>query len=318
MSKKNKILYIGPYRDNSSDGDIARNYLRSIESKSKNKVTTIPIYLNAVNGISKNNQFPSEDYKIHNEYTTIVQHLPIEHIQYMKEYEYSIAFPIINNISSIGIDNNFEVLKLFQKVLVTGKYIKKSLENIGIQNIEIYNPIPELPINKDIIFNIHNFPNSKRFYFIGDIDDDIEIIKQLIISFNIATLNSSHSVLVFFLNHNGQSDIAELQKLIDNIKLNTGLQHNYINKEIFIIKPFNKEEILAIHNSCNVFLSLNTHTHRLIDEIHAKKCNNEIINVDDFADIEIPYYDKTHEYNYEYKKYTVSTNKLIEIIKKYV
>jgi hypothetical protein len=318
MNKKNKILYIGPYRDNSSNGDIARNYLRSIQSKSKNKVTSIPVYLNALNGIPRTHEFASEDYKIGIEYKTIVQHLPIEHIQYLKEYEYSIAFPIVNNISSIGIDNNFEVLKLFQKILVTGKHIKKALENIGIQNIEIYNPIPEISINKDVMFNIHNFPSSKRFYFIGDLDDDIEIIKQLIISFNIATSNSTHSVLVFLLNHNNNSNISELQQIIDNLKSHTGLQYNYINKEVFVIKSFNKEELLAMHNSCDVFLSLNTHTHRLIDEADAKAYGNEVINIDDFADIEIPFYDKNHTYNYEYKKYTISTNKLIEIFKKYV
>lgn len=315
MSKKNRVLFIGPYRDISSDGDISRNYLSSIESKTKNKVSSIPIYLYAKDRISNSVTFSSENYTTETSYDTIVQHLPIEHIQYFKNYNYSIAFPIVNNISNLGIDNNFEVLKLFDKVLVTGKHIKKALEEKNIANIEIYNPNSYLTINKDVIFNIHNFSDAKKFYFIGDIDDDIEIIKQLIISFNIATLNNSHSVLVFFLTHDGKSDISNLQKLIDDLKINLGLKYSYTNKEVFIIKPFNTEEILAIHNSCDVFLSLNTHNHRIMDEVYAKSCNNKIISIDNYFDIEIPYYDRNHGYNFEYKKPTISTNKLIQIIK---
>lgn len=317
------VLYLGPYRQTDINGQVSRFFLNTILSKyDPGSVVSRPIYLsNEIGLLSKKIKFNTEVTNLVSKYDILVQHMPIEHMQYMPGVaKLHYAFPIIDNLENFGLlADNLSILNYFDKIFVQSNKEKNTLAKIvDGDKIEVFIPqINKEEFNKIIKqkYKFANYESSKKFYFIGNLNKDESIIKKIIFSMYVSTADWDISpICVFFLDFDHKPDIVSLDNEIKNIRKNFGLSEDY-GKEIFIFKHFTEAELIVAHGSCDTYLSLNDSQTYYLQELYASICNNQIISLDDVYDTTIPY--KNDQYNYAYgitKRY-ISTNKLINIIK---
>lgn len=320
------VLYLGPYRQTDINGQISRFLLNTIIGENTNgSVVSRPIYIDPSRGLlSDKILFNSEHNKILSKYDTLVQHMPVEHMQYMPDIaKEHYAFPMIDNIADFGMyRHNFKILSYFNKIFVQSQKEKQILEQfLDFKKIHIFTPEINIKEFNKIIqqkYQFANYVSSKKFYFIGNLDRDESIIKKIIFSMYAATAGTSVSpVCVFFLDFDNKPDIALIDSHIKKIRSDFGLPEDY-RKEIFIFKHFSENELIVAHGSCDIYLSLNDSQTYYLHEKYASLCDNNIISLDDICDTVMPYRNNRYNHTYGMSRRYVSTTKLIKTLKDYL
>lgn len=318
------VLYIGPYRQTDINGQVSRFFLNSIiEDNCSESVVSRPIYTKPSGGLlSANIVFNTERSPLSSSYDLLVQHMPIEHMQYMPDIATNhYAFPIIDSIENFGLyQSNLKILDYFDKVFVQSEKEKSVLQKYT-NNLEIFSPEISLEEFKKITqqkFQFANYDTTKKIYFIGNIDSDENIIKKIIFSIYASTAKHfAPPICIFFLDFYHKPNITLLDNEIKQIRTSFGLPADH-TKEIFIFKHFSESELIVAHGSCDIYLSLNDSQTHYLHEKYASLCNNTIISLDNVYDSVMPYKNDICNYAYGMSRRYVSTNKLISIFKEII
>lgn len=274
-----KILYIGPYRNELSIGYASRNIISSLQKN--NDITIRHIYLQNNNNYKINNDLSTLEQKdISAHYDIIVQHSTPYLLATYKNINIAnknIAIPIINK--TINKKQYHNVLSGFDEILTEDKVVESILvQSYKIGNVQLFNyEIADQSDNQGTLnLDIHN--QNKKFYFIGSFQNNKRIIKLIISSFYLAFGANQDVSLILFITDNSDQVKQELQKLIDTLKQELNLlTNNYTHK--IIVKPLSDTESLAIHKTCDIYISL--HDSGIESNIHravAEKYNNTIID----------------------------------------
>jgi hypothetical protein len=320
------VLYLGPYRQTDTNGQISRYFLNSlVDEYGKKYVISRPIYLDNITSLlSKNIAFDTEiSTELSNKHCVCVQHMPIAHMQYMPDIaDHHYAFPVLDTIDSFGIaKSQLDILLYFNKVIVQSELEKNTLSKNcpGIADrIHIFEPKINKKQYKKICekkYSFKNYDSVKKLYYIGNMDTDESTIKKILFSLYSATLKNTISpICIFYLDFITKPDIKSLDNNIKQMRLDFGMPENQ-SKEIFIFKHFSEEDLIIAHNSCDIYLSINENQTQYIHQKYAQLSGNTIIDLDKIYDTTIPY--KTPEFSYSMgltKRY-VSVSKLSETIK---
>jgi len=272
-----KILYIGPYRNELSIGHASRNIVSSLSKN--NDLTIRHIYIQNNNDYKINDSLLDlEKQDIEGYYDIIIQHSTPYLLATYKNLNITnknIAIPIINK--SINKYQYNSTLSGFDQILIDDKVTQAILtQSYNISNVKLFNYDAKNDSTNKINLDIHN--QNKKFYFIGSFSHNKRMIKLIITSFYVAFSSESDISLILFITDNSDSVKQELQKFIDDLKKELNiLTNNYAHK--IIVKMLSDDEVLSIHNSCDIYISL--HNSGIESNIHksiAEKYDNSIID----------------------------------------
>jgi hypothetical protein len=242
------VLYIGPYRQNDTYGEISRQFINSL--KISNNITSVPIYYTG--DIISQYHNTSLEKKNSINFDCMIQHcLPGDFFR-NKHHGKNIGIVSIdtydwkNNYSSIANLNTMD------EIWVSSNAEKNILQKSGLKsNIKvIYPSIDTNLVQKDntIISLNSKYNNTFKFYTIIDdiLKDDL---KSLIIAFNLA-FNFYDNVSLII-----KSKIKDLEKHIQEIKQLIGFKHKFI-KELILPPNFDTtHSAMTLHNTGDCFIS---------------------------------------------------------------
>ena len=249
-----KILYIGPYRNEMSVGYSSRNIIDSLCSVSD--LTIRPIYVQNNNdyNMDSTNLIESENKRIEADYDVIIQHSTpnlLAPLYDVNSKTKNIAIPIINKTVN---KKQYEVsLSGFDKILVddqtthsilTSSYMMKNVDMFSYNITEADDAKAYLDIHQD----------NHKFYFIGSFLNK-NIIKTIISSFYLTFSSETNISLILFITESSDHIQQEINKIVDSVRQELNIINpNYYHK--IIINKLSKSNILAIHNSCDTYISL--------------------------------------------------------------
>ena len=250
-----KILYIGPYRNEMSVGYSSRNIIDSLCSVSD--LTIRPIYVQNNNdyNMDSTNLIESENKRIEADYDVIIQHSTpnlLAPLYDVNSKTKNIAIPIINKTVN---KKQYEVsLSGFDKILVddqtthsilTSSYMMKNVDMFSYNITEADDAKAYLDIHQD----------NHKFYFIGSFLNNKNIIKTIISSFYLTFSSETNISLILFITESSDHIQQEINKIVDSVRQELNIINpNYYHK--IIINKLSKSNILAIHNSCDTYISL--------------------------------------------------------------
>jgi hypothetical protein len=251
-----KILYIGPYRQNNSDGYASINLLLDCYNYTS-EVVSRPIFnsqyfaklehLEKLLSKTENNDISTFD--------VIVQHLDIRSMIYTSKIPKYIFIPLLNKQKLSFIDKQ-KILFLQNKGLFVSydqisSYILKN-ELIDHKEIDI-TVDSRLVSNATGSFNFGLYNKYQKYYSIVDSSNENNI-KKLIIDF-IQKYQNDMVCLVFFMTNVSQLILDQYNSYIKNIYQNLKINHS-INKIIIAPVELNHEILSTIHHTGNIYLDL--------------------------------------------------------------
>jgi hypothetical protein len=309
------ILYVGPYRQNNDDGILSKLYLHNLISSDHN-ITCRPIYLSQSSIEKFNGEFLTYESKTYDEYDCLIQHAPIYSLQKHGGFPKNIAVPILENTNNLKSCYKKQLMQ-FDKIIINNDnseamMVRNDLaEKIYRIACPIADNLAESLKEKKLNLGIHN--STTKFYFFGNLDRDMDVIKKILISFYISFRSEYGKSLILFLEDVSPAKQLEFVNMAKEIKQK--LKINTSDKsvsEYFIFKNLLLEEKIIAHNSCQVFLNLGQTS--TLQEQYAKLFNNHVINMDNIETIEVPNYTaNTYEPNDTYE--SIVTEALIDVMK---
>jgi|694.fasta_scaffold84788_2 hypothetical protein len=284
------ILYVGPYRVENDIGIESQSHIQNLLA-SKHTVTTRPIYTSINDPTIKLDILPCES-RICDSYDVLIQHAPVDWLQPHQGFVTNIAIPILGP-ALILRECQVSSLKRFNKILVANTQDEVRLVRSGLGDSITRISYPILPSSvsdiKDqkIDFGVHN--KSLKFYFFGNMHTDADIIQKILVSFYTAFRGNFGRSLILLLDNVTNKDKQQFMEIINSIKQQLKI-HKYPKSttEYVMFKSLSFQEKLMIHNTCDVFLSLNSTTKSTIQEEHAKYLNNVIINTENLETVSVP------------------------------
>ena len=250
------ILYVGPYRQNNSDGYLSLNLLLDCYEY-HTKIVSRPIF-NSNNFIKLEN-IEKLLSKIENNHIThfdvIIQHLDIDSFVYTSKISKYIFIPILDN-KKISFIQKQKLLFLENKGLIIScdqisSYILET-ESIKHQQIDT-NINSRLLLNSTGSFNFGLYNRYKKYYSIINSDNENDI-KKLIINF-IQYHKNDTKCLILFMTNVSQAILDKYNSYIKNIYKTLKINYS-INKIIIAPVELNHEILCAIHNSGDIFLDM--------------------------------------------------------------
>lgn len=284
------ILYVGPYRVENDTGIESQSHIQNLLA-SKYNVTTRPIYPSIHEPTIKLDILPCES-KTYDSYEVLIQHAPVNWLQPHQGFVKNIAIPILGP-ALILREHQVSSLSRFNKILVDNSQDEARLVRSGLGDSITRISHPILPSSlrdiKDqkIDFGVHN--KSLKFYFFGNMHTDADIIQKILVSFYTAFRGNFGKSLILLLDNVSNKEKQQFIETINSIKQQLRIhQYTKSTTEYIMFKSLSFQEKLMIHNTCDVFLSLNLITKSTIQEEHAKYLNNVIINMENLETVSIP------------------------------
>jgi hypothetical protein len=269
-----KILYIGPYRQNNSEGYLSLNLLLSCYLYSQ-EVLSRPIY-NSQNLLKLENHeklVSSLENNTINTFDVIIQHLDIDSMIYTSKIPKHIFIPILNNKKPSFFQKQklsfLETKGLFVSCDKISSYI---LKNESLK----YNTQIDVDVDLGLIskttgsFNFGLYNRYNKYYSIVDSYNENDI-KELILHF-IQKYQNDSVCLVLFMTNVSQSVLDKYNSYIKNIYKNLKINYS-INKIIIAPIELNHEILSAIHNTGNIYLDLENN----IFAAYAKEYNKTVL-----------------------------------------
>lgn len=308
------ILYVGPYRHNNDYGIQSRLYLENIINTPHN-VTCRPIYFGMDNIDKQLLELSTFERTILKSYDILIQHCPLDWAQTHGGFNKNIIIPIIGNIGNLRNHQKKNIAK-FDTVVVDNNnheslFVRSGYaENIRRVSCPIIKTLCENLKEKRINLGINN--TSKKFYFFGNIQRDMELIQKLLVSFYVAFRAEFGKSIIMYLDEAPPQDQKNFFDIVKGIKQKLRIAHsNHATSEMFIFKNLSFQEKIIAHNTCDILLSFGTEFRSTIQEQHAKYFNNSIINIENVDVIEVPNLNHTTNYYPEDTEHSIVTQSLI-------
>ena len=261
------VLFIGPYRQQDSWGEDARDYIRALSTNPEISLSIRPIYYTNFLAPNIDEQIVKYEHTIHNSYDII--------LQYALSSSFHIGQKAAKNIGIVSAEfhngksvYNSLILNKLSEIYVSTEYEKKAL-----LSMDVTKPIKVIPkpINlKDISLNKENnikFPSiidSTFKFYCRSPHNERSNLQLLITAFHLAFSETDRVSLVLAPNADSvntpQITRSSIEKLAQQIK--NDLHTNKIFKnEIIIADYFDSNMILNIHNSCDCFINIGNGSH---------------------------------------------------------
>jgi hypothetical protein len=304
------ILYIGPYREDTEQGYISRQYLEDIIQN--HDVTCRPIF--TANGIGKiQENIKDAEKRLQNNYDCCIQHAPLHMLTYSGYFNQLVAIPILPMSIKINSLSNIDTLNRFNKIIINNDKEESLLIRSGIKS-EIKNidcPVDTKvaeTVDKKFNFGLHN--DNHKFYFIGNYKKDMEAIHKILLAFYVSfRCDITHSLIMLL--EGDQQDKEHLQKTSIDIKnqLNIISYKNPLN-ELYIFEPMSEYDKLVLHNSCDIFLNLQYGGSK-VQKHYALFFGNSIIDHENTDTVDIPYGNNPSGYATEDAVESITTSSII-------
>lgn len=309
------ILYVAPYRTESDYGIEAQSHLQNLLA-SQHTITSRPIYLDLNIPTIVSDPLPCE-FKLYDSYDILIQHGPVDWLQAHPGFKTNIAIPMMGSSLTLRSYQS-NALNRFNKVLVTSVFDEVKLVRSGINSItKISYPIVSNFVDtireQKINLGIHN--QSTKFYFFGNIKTDAEIIQKIIVSFYTAFRGEYGKSLIMLLDSATESEKQQFIEAVGSIKKQLHIvSQPKSTTSYFMFKNLSFQEKLMVHNTCDVFLSLNTNNRSVLHENYAKFMNNVVLSIEDIETVSVPKLD-TNNFQTDDSMDSIVTESLIANIK---
>jgi len=265
------ILYVGPYRQDNFYGLYSQAVIQDLGSKHNLKLR--PIFYNSsqIQRETLPNIFPQLENQTLESYDCLIQHVALQDILYTNAFKRNIVIPIIDHEYDDGLISNKGVDEFF---------LDSDCENIPLpeQKVKKFELNLDFSVDKNQIFDIGPLIATRKLYFVGDYQDNIDIILSTIRSFVYLNnfLDTDISLALFVFNISAQ----EIQQIKEYIKKVYGVfGYKFIVDKISITPlSMNIQNILSAHNSGNIFLNLNTHACNAINSVIATSLSKEVVD----------------------------------------
>ncbi len=251
------ILYIAPYRLSNSIGYESLNLLYNLHDMGYNIVSR-PIFDGSPT--IKDQHLIDPLKKIENNkietFDILFQHTPIQQATYTSKIKQHIYWPITQNIMpSDDQQEKYRIYSKYVKILYTNDNDKVLLSNIGISpisklNYNISNKFEQINHGN---FNLGIYNRYNKYYTLVDQSMNYTI-KYLIINF-VKTFSTSNNCLLLFVSNIGQNILDQYNQYIKEIYTKFNIKYN-INKIVIIPIDFNCQNILSMHRTGDIFISI--------------------------------------------------------------
>lgn len=276
------ILYIGQYRGG-SDGwsEAAKNYLKALQATGLD-VSSRPIFMN--NCKTPDGQVWDTEKPVTEKPKIVIQNVLPDYFEYMPGYNIGIIF---TETKRLNYNQWIYKINLLDELWVNTESEKKELKKSGV-NIKI-SVIP-MPIDTDYLEgNLDNIdkmaiPQLKDkyvFYFVGD-HSDRKNLDDLVRAFNLEFTIYDNVILLIKTTVAGIAEPQAQEHMNNRIKeLKQQLRiHNnpkIYPREIIITQHLPYEQILALHKTCDCFVSASRGESIAIPALYATYMDNPVI-----------------------------------------
>lgn len=269
------ILYIGPYRLNSSIGYESLNFLLELYDNYDNLMSR-PVYDKG--NIMKNSDiFPllsKLENKSYSKIDLIIQHLDIDSFAYTTKVPKHLFIPIHQNFLCKEYQKQkYEFLDNKGIFLYKNDIDEYILKDCIVKNKALISPSinTKLAVKNNSNFNLGLYNKYQKYYSIVD-SSNSNSIKKIIVDF-IKKYQQEQNCLVLFMQNVTQSILDSYNKFIKNVYSSFEINFS-INKIIISPIEINNTIIPAIHNTGNIYLDINEDIH----SYYAKKYNKIVIH----------------------------------------
>lgn len=277
-------LFIGPYRQNNYNGLCSLSILHHLAATISPPYTLScrNLYIDNVNIDKKNllcDKFADLEH-LSNVPDTIIQHVPVDSV-YVSNNIYNICIPIID---STNIDvSHIARLAACNKILVDNLYAYELMSKILINQEQIhyisYNPI--LTNNTNNI-NAGAYAHTKKFYFIGDYRNNIDLLYDLILSFILCSNNINNISLLLFLSDISNKQLSELNTYVEFIYSSLGVSNIFPKVHITNIN-LTLDQINFCHQIGDIYFNINDDNKNALQANYAKVYSKKTIDVSDLV-----------------------------------
>jgi hypothetical protein len=249
------ILYLGPYRQSTTEGITSFFTLLNLIQSNRYNLTSRPIYFKDAPKLDIANGYVAKcESSLLDNYDMVIQHTYIYEALPINSVNKNIIIPITTDetITSQDID----CLSAFDTILVDTKLNYNRLaEYTKIKNkIKTYDydiPISSLMENK---FDIGVLNQTKKLYFIGNYSSNKTNIYNICKSF-IANLNYNEYSLVLFLFDMDYNFKNELDSFISRFYEDSGPTHA-INRIVVVPIISTFDNMIVAHQTGDIFIDI--------------------------------------------------------------
>lgn len=268
------IFYIGPYRQDDFNGIVSRNIIKSIANK--HKIFIRPIYYSANDIVAdlEPDILSYEDNDINN-YDYLIQHVKPNDCLHTQQFDKNVLIPISDSIAAdyvhYFIDHTIDNI-LFEK--------RNHIPNVCYNNNKYQTFDYDIYFDKNNkAFDIGPLSAMKKFYFIGEYKSNIDIIYSLMRSFIYLrkTIDQEYALVLFVINIS-QNEVNHLQNLVHETYKKLNATHT-ISKILIIPISMSYNNIIAAHNSADIFLNFDIKNSSQINKKIALKLNKPTVDL---------------------------------------
>jgi hypothetical protein len=267
------ILYLGPYRDQTTLGLESLNYLQYLVD-GFGGVVSRPIFSEHFNNNPDldttliNN---TENKKLNN-FDILIQHTTIDSVIYTNKIKHLIFIPIVSKkFPNIHQSQKYRFISNKNTIIYSDSISNFIFNNLQIDNThKISNQIhPNLRPNALKKINLGVYNTMKKYYTIVDDQSSEESIFDLITQFILHNY-SENNCLLLFLQNLTRSLVDTYQKFIQVTYSKLGIGGS-LNKIVTIPIPSDIQTFYAVHNTGDIYVKLNDNFQQCFTKFYNKQ-----------------------------------------------
>lgn len=284
------ILYIGPYREFSGEGNASRNYLKALIRTGHN-ISARPIY-NLFKPYYKDDIDPDIldlETNSSKKYHTVIQHANPHQFVYSSKFDKNIGIAHLD--SSNYYSNISDYFNIMDTVVVGSLWLKKQIYNIPHIQTKIINipePIDLLTIEEYKTNNTRiKKDNNFKFYAIADYTQR-KNIDNILLAFLLLSQQFSDIDLVLKLkNRANDNNVVESTVQYNFEKIYMSLRTNEIKKPKILFGGTKYNSILFLHHNNDCLINTSYGESFGYSCLEAMSFNNNIITTSDTGSEEL-------------------------------
>lgn len=254
------ILYIGPYREFSSMGNIARNYIKSLLISGHN-VCIRPIYntFKPYPEFDIDNDILELENNFNKKYHTVIQHCYPHQYYLDRRFDRTIG---IVSLESFNYKNRFQDhLKIPDQLICPSYFVKNSVLEMVEKDDDIFVISPPVDMEKINSYRSTNINNKSKhttsFYVIADFINKNNILKILEAFW--LTFEDNDNVELVIKTKNKTQEHIDINQVIEYEfgKLNSMIS-KYGKKPKVIVGETRKESIYYLHNNNDCYIDMSS------------------------------------------------------------
>lgn len=257
--------------------------LMNLLQNKKHKVSSRPIYLNK-DPINQDivQEVVKAEHDQYDSYDIIIQHVTLDMCIKINAVKKNIVIPINNQ--EILSEDDLEKLAAFDAILVDNKtiynlykeYYSKIANKLTTYDYDLFIPPTQLAE-----FDVNPFGITKKLYFIGDYENNINNIYSLCHAFIKHSINCTdeYSLILYLFN----IDPNIKQNITNNInQIYSSYEIKYaINRIMIAPIDCNLQNIITAHNTGSVYINIGDSNSNSLNYKISNSLNKQIINFND-------------------------------------